>query len=130
MKITRKSLWPVGVIAMAVSMMAFVDFAEAQKIRVGMTVSSTGRFALAAQSGARGAQIWVDDVNSRGGVMIGGKAREIELVELDDRSDKQMVARVYATLIQDRTRSTSRATSTSSLAARLRLRCWEHRQSS
>lgn len=101
MKITRKSLWPVGVAAMAVAMMAFVDFAEAHKIRVGMTVSSTGRFALAAQSGARGAKIWVDDVNSRGGVSIGGEKHEIELVELDDRSDKQMVARVYETLIND-----------------------------
>jgi branched-chain amino acid transport system substrate-binding protein len=101
MKITRKSLWPVGVAAMAVAMMAFVDFAEAHKIRVGMTVSSSGRFALAAQSGARGAQIWVDDINSRGGITIGGKVHEIELVELDDRSDKQMVARVYENLIKE-----------------------------
>ena len=35
-------------------------------IRIGMTVSSTGTFALAAQSGLRGAEIWVDDVNGDG----------------------------------------------------------------
>jgi len=98
--VSRK-LWPVGITAMAVAMMAFVDFAEAQTIRVGMTVSSSGRFALAAQAGARGAKIWVDDVNSRGGVMIGGKKHPVELVELDDRSDKQMVARVYENLIKE-----------------------------
>ncbi len=80
MNITRKSLGPVGVAAMAVAMMAFVDFAEAHKIRVGMTVSSTGRFALAAQSGARGVHIWVDDINSRGGISIGGKADELDLL--------------------------------------------------
>ncbi len=101
MKNSRKSLWPVGVAAIAVAMMAFVDFAEAHKIRVGMTVSSTGRFALAAQSGARGAKIWIDDINSRGGITIAGKTHVLELVELDDRSDKQMVARVYDTLIRD-----------------------------
>ena len=53
-----------------------------------MTVSSTGTFALAAQSGLRGAEIWVDDVNSRGGIEIGGTKRKVELVKLDDRSDK------------------------------------------
>ena len=101
MLLTRARLLRLGVVAFALSMMAFVDFAEAHKIRVGMTVSSTGRFALAAQSGARGTNIWVDDINSRGGITIAGKAHELELVELDDRSDKQMVARVYETLIKD-----------------------------
>lgn len=76
--------------------------AQADKpIRIGMTVSSTGTFALAAQSGHRGAQIWVDDVNRRGGIDIGGKKRKVELVILDDRSDKQLVPRVYETLIKD-----------------------------
>ncbi|MGH8708241.1 MAG: amino acid ABC transporter substrate-binding protein [Burkholderiales bacterium] len=70
-------------------------------IRIGMTVSSTGTFALAAQSGHRGAQIWVDDVNKRGGIEVGGAKRKVELVILDDRSDKQLVPRVYETLIKD-----------------------------
>lgn len=77
-------------------------FAQAGKpIRIGMTVSSTGTFALAAQSGHRGAQIWVDDVNRRGGIEVGGAKRKVELVILDDRSDKQLVPRVYETLIKD-----------------------------
>lgn len=76
--------------------------AQADKpIRIGMTVSSAGTFALAAQSGHRGAQIWLDDVNRRGGIEIGGKKRKVELVILDDRSDKQLVPRVYETLIKD-----------------------------
>lgn len=76
--------------------------AQADKpIRIGMTVSSTGTFALAAQSGHRGAQIWVDDVNKRGGIEVGGQKRKVELVILDDRSDKQLVPRVYETLIKD-----------------------------
>lgn len=70
-------------------------------IRIGMTVSSTGTFALAAQSGARGADIWIDDLNKRGGIEIGGKKRKVELVKLDDRSDKTTVPKVYETLIKE-----------------------------
>ena len=74
---------------------------DAKPIRIGMTVSSTGTFALAAQSGLRGAEIWVDDVNSRGGLSIGGTKRKVELVKLDDRSDKTVIPKVYETLIKD-----------------------------
>ena len=74
---------------------------DAKPIRIGMTVSSTGAFALAAQSGLRGAEIWVDDVNSRGGIAIGGAKRKVELVKLDDRSDKTIVPKVYETLIKE-----------------------------
>ncbi len=73
----------------------------ADKVRIGMTVSSTGSFALASQSGVRGVEIWVDDVNKRGGIEVGGKKLPVELVKLDDRSDKQMVTRVYENLIAD-----------------------------
>ncbi|WP_315140642.1 amino acid ABC transporter substrate-binding protein [Achromobacter marplatensis] len=71
------------------------------KIRVGMTVSSTGSFALASQSGVRGVELWVEDVNRRGGIEVKGKKYPVELVKLDDRSDKQMVTRVYERLIVD-----------------------------
>lgn len=73
----------------------------ADPIRLGMTVSSAGTFALAAQSGERGLQIWLDDVNSRGGIDVGGTKRKVELVKLDDRSDKTLVPRVYETLIKE-----------------------------
>ena len=71
-------------------------------ITIGMTVSQTGRFALAAQSGERGFKIWIDDVNARGGIDIGGKKHKIKLETLDDRSDKALVPRVYETLIKDK----------------------------
>ncbi len=100
MLVTRTRLLGFAFAAMAT--MFFADLARAaETIRVGMTVSSTGRFALAAQAGARGADIWVDDVNRRGGIEIGGTKRKVELVKLDDRSDKQMVARVYENLIKE-----------------------------
>lgn len=74
---------------------------SSNKVRIGMTVSSTGSFALASQSGVRGIEVWVDEVNKRGGIDIKGKKYPVELVKLDDRSDKQMVTRVYERLIVD-----------------------------
>lgn len=70
-------------------------------IKVGMTISSTGTFAAASQSGERGVQIWLDDVNKRGGITLDGKKYPVELVKRDDRSDKQLVSRVYDSLINE-----------------------------
>lgn len=98
----REFLLTTAVPALATGLGVSPALAQAdQPIRIGMTVSSTGTFALAAQSGARGVEIWVDDVNSRGGIEIGGKKRKVELVKLDDRSDKTTVSKIYETLIKD-----------------------------
>lgn len=98
----RSFLWALAAPAMVTGMATTPVAAQTDApIRIGMTVSSAGTFALAAQSGERGLQIWLDDVNSRGGIDIGGKKRKVELVKLDDRSDKTLVPRVYETLIKD-----------------------------
>lgn len=102
MRVTR--LLATGAIAAAISLPAFGPGPQAQEgdaIRIGMTISTTGRFALQSQSGVRGVEIWVDDVNARGGIDVGGQKRKVELVQRDDRSDKQMVPRVYETLIEE-----------------------------
>ncbi len=85
----------------AAALAAALPALAAEPIRIGMTVSQTGRFALAAQSGERGLRIWLEDVNSRGGIEVGGETRPVELVTLDDRSDKALVPRVYETLIKE-----------------------------
>jgi branched-chain amino acid transport system substrate-binding protein len=97
----RDLLTMAGVAAIAAGVGIAPAAAQEAPIRIGMTVSSTGTFALAAQSGLRGAEIWVDDVNQRGGIEIGGKKRKVELVKLDDRSDKTTVPKVYETLIKE-----------------------------
>ena len=97
--------WLSRIPALALAIAAFTPALGAaqtsDKIRVGMTVSSTGSFALASQSGVRGVELWVDDVNRRGGIEVKGKKYPVELVKLDDRSDKQMVTCVYERLIVD-----------------------------
>ena len=98
-KLPRRTLLATAAGALATTSGARAQ--DAKPIRIGMTVSSTGTFALAAQSGLRGAEIWVDDVNSRGGISIGGVKRKVELVKLDDRSDKTIIPKVYETLVKE-----------------------------
>ena len=98
----RHSLFALAGAALLATLGAGQAAAQADKpIRIGMTVSSAGTFALQAQSGQRGVEIWIADVNQRGGIEVGGAKRKVELVKLDDRSDKQLVPRVYETLIKD-----------------------------
>ena len=98
---TRRGL-ALGMMGVCAGVLAIAETAAtADPIKIGMTVSSTGRFALASQSGERGLKIWIEDVNARGGIPVGGENRVIELITLDDRSDKTMVPRVYETLIKD-----------------------------
>ena len=94
----------VGLVTLAAALALPGGAAQAQSgdtIKIGMAVSSTGTFALPAQSGARGAEIWVDDVNRRGGIELNGKKYKVELIKRDDRSDKTMESRVYEGLIDD-----------------------------
>ena len=65
--------WLYRLPALALAAAALPSLGAAQtsdKLRIGMTVSSTGSFALASQSGVRGVELWVDDVNRRGGIEI------------------------------------------------------------
>ena len=96
MKLTKRAFLALS-IASGLALPAMAQ--DGAKIRIGMTVSSSGNFALASQSGERGVEIWVDEVNAAGGLEINGEKRMVELVKRDDRSDKQMVARVYEDLI-------------------------------
>ncbi|QYX58305.1 amino acid ABC transporter substrate-binding protein [Roseovarius sp. SCSIO 43702] len=98
-KMNKRTLLKGAVFTAAAAMLGTGAAAEADPIRIGMTVSSAGNYALASQSGVRGVEIWVDEVNAAGGLDVGGEKRMVELVKRDDRSDKQMVARVYEDLI-------------------------------
>lgn len=97
-----KAAGAAGIAALAAPFVSVRRAHAATPIKIGMSVSSTGRFALASQSGERGIEIWLDQVKSEGGITLNGQKHPVELIKLDDRSDKTMVARVYDTLIKER----------------------------
>lgn len=76
--------------------------AVAQVIKVGAVVPLTGRYAGGGAQVRAGYEIGVEDVNRRGGVMVGGKKMPLELVLLDDESDAtKTVSRLEVLAAQD-----------------------------
>ena len=59
----------------------------AQSIKVGAVVPLTGRYAAGGAQNKAGYEIAVQQVNAAGGVTVGGKKLQLELVLLDDESD-------------------------------------------
>ena len=74
---------------------------EKESIKIGMTISTSGQYAYASLSGFRGVQVWVEDVNRRGGIYVAeyGRKLPVELRYYDDRSDKATVVKLYEKLI-------------------------------
>src|SRR5262249_56911327 len=59
----------------------------AQTIKVGAVVPLTGRYAAGGAQNKAGYEIAVQQINAAGGVTVGGKKMQLELVMLDDESD-------------------------------------------
>ena len=68
-----------------------------EDIKVGITVSLTGDYADFGREEYQGAQMWVGDINARGGLL----GRKVELVYYDDESDPETSARLYERLISE-----------------------------
>ena len=70
-------------------------------IKIGLTISTTGKYTFASSQGFKGVSIWADLVNEKGGLMIKGKRVPVKLVYYDDRSDKETVVKLYEKLINE-----------------------------
>jgi branched-chain amino acid transport system substrate-binding protein len=87
--------------ASAVAAFAFALPASAQdKVKIGYAISKTGPNA----GGATITQIpnyemWVKDVNAKGGLKIGDKRMPIEVIEYDDRSNSEEAVRAVERLV-------------------------------
>lgn len=71
--------------------------AAAQEVRVGASVALTGKYARTGQEQLQGFQMWVEEVNARGGLL----GRKVRLVYYDDESKPETGARLYEKLITD-----------------------------
>ena len=66
-------------------------------VLVGGAISQTGRFAEPAGRQVNSIKMWVDQVNSRGGLL----GHKIKLLLLDDKSDTQTAVKLYEKLITE-----------------------------
>jgi branched-chain amino acid transport system substrate-binding protein len=70
----------------------------AQTIKVGAVVPLTGRYAALGAQVRAGYEIGVQQLNAAGGVTVGGKKMQIELILLDDESDPTKTVQRLETL--------------------------------
>jgi branched-chain amino acid transport system substrate-binding protein len=66
-------------------------------IKIGYSLSLSGRLAANGQTARLAHEIWKEDVNARGGLLT----REIELICVDDQSDAALVADIYQELLNE-----------------------------
>ena len=80
--------------------LAAMPAAAQDKIKVGYAISKTGPNAGGASiTQIPNYEMWVKEVNAKGGLMVGGKRMPIEVVEVDDRSSSEEAVRGVERLI-------------------------------
>ncbi len=73
-----------------------VPHAHAQQpIKIGIGIAQTGALAGGGKAALLALQIWVDDVNARGGLL----GRKVELIAYDDQSSAATTPSIYAKLL-------------------------------
>ncbi len=83
------------VAAVGFLMVAGSAFAEVKPILIGTSVSLSGTYAASAKYGLEGYQLFVEQINKRGGLL----GRPVKLVYYDDRSDANTGVQLYEKLI-------------------------------
>jgi branched-chain amino acid transport system substrate-binding protein len=102
MKKRLYSIWIASIFLLSVSIPASDLWAEApQAVRVGVTVSASGKFSTEVGPFQRLCQAWVDQVNRRGGIYLKEYKRKLplKLITYDDRSDAATARRYYERLV-------------------------------
>lgn len=88
----RRVLWALPGSA---ALMSSSAFAQSGPIKIGGTMPLTGGNASIGKVAQATAQIWVDDINKRGGLL----GRKVELVIYDDQTNPTLVPGLYTKLL-------------------------------
>ena len=100
-KMSRKAIILTGILALLLAG-PWTGFAGAKDvIKIGMTISTTGKYTFASSQGFKGVTIWAEQINAGGGLKLDGKQVPVELIYYDDRSDKETVVKLYEKLINE-----------------------------
>ncbi|MFL5454800.1 MAG: amino acid ABC transporter substrate-binding protein [Myxococcales bacterium] len=83
------------IVALAVVVLSSARAEEKKPIVIGASMSLSGSYAAGGKYSLEGTQLWVDDVNQRGGLL----GRPLRLVYYDDKSDANTGVQLYEKLI-------------------------------
>ena len=93
MTISRRS-W-LGAAAIALGFAVMPAFAQQGPIKVGIGISQTGTLGGGGKAALLGLQMWVEDVNKKGGLL----GRKVELIAYDDQSNPATTPGIYTKLL-------------------------------
>ena len=80
-----------------VALLAVASAAQAaEPIKIGLSMSLTGGLAGGGKSSLLGMQVWVEDINAKGGLL----GRPVQLVYYDDQSNGANVPGIYSKLLE------------------------------
>jgi len=101
----RRRLLAAVASSLALALAVFAPQAAAQAadkpIRIGFSMALSGSFAEATVSQLNTYELWKEQTNARGGMLVDGKRRKVEFVKYDDQSKPEQSVRVYEKLITD-----------------------------
>jgi branched-chain amino acid transport system substrate-binding protein len=84
-------------LSLVLSLFVSPAISQAQDIVVGTSIALTGKYARTGQEQLQGFEMWVDEVNAKGGLL----GRKVRLVHYDDESKPETAAKLYEKLITD-----------------------------
>lgn len=97
MKFTRKTL--LGLFGLCLAGGAATPGLAAEPLKIGFSESKTGLYAAASAIQVNSYELWKDQVNADGGIMVDGVKRPVEFVTYDDQSNPALAAQIYEKLI-------------------------------
>lgn len=72
-----------------------------ETIKIGAAVSDTGKYAREGKDTRQGYDLWEDWINERGGIEVGDRKYQVEIVYYDDESNPDTTARLTEKLITE-----------------------------
>src|SRR5579863_452337 len=69
-----------------------------ERLLLGLSLSLSGAYAAMGRQAEAAVKLFVDDLNSAGGVTVGARAHDVELRCFDDRSDARRCVEIYRAL--------------------------------
>lgn len=87
--------WIVFVLVLSLGIVAQVAAADADPIKIGCTLSQSGKYADSGSYYVEAYQMWEEDVNAAGGLL----GRSVELIIYDDESSAEKAVSLYEKLI-------------------------------
>jgi branched-chain amino acid transport system substrate-binding protein len=81
-------------LAAALAALSFAAFAQ-QPIKIGMSMPQTGGLGAGGKSALIALQMWVEDVNAKGGLL----GRKVQFISYDDQTNASLVPGIYTKLL-------------------------------